>query len=174
MKTFRRHWIDYDKKTIACVDIIDIAHSLASQNRFIGHTVYPYSTAQHSILVSQMVLPYDALWGLLHDAAETYTGDIIRPVGYTQKLWDLEQAFQAQIAEAFGLPTPKPPKAVMDADNRMLVTEMRATAVYGQSDVIPVGAENSKPYPGLIIKPFKTAAEAERKFLRRFDQLYKK
>lgn len=174
MKTYRGHWIDLAKREVSCIDIVDIAHSLSMQNRFNGHTVQPYSVAQHSILVSQMGPSGCALWGLLHDAAEAYTGDIIRPIKECMpEFWQLEGALLEKVAATFGLSTSQPPLEVREADNRMLATEMQSPAVYNHPEVVPLGAEHAQPYEGLVIKPYKTPGEAERKFLRRFDQLYK-
>jgi len=62
------------------IKLIDIAHSLSMTNRFNGHTQFPYSVAQHSLAVAEMVdAPYK-LGALLHDAGEAYIGDIITPV----------------------------------------------------------------------------------------------
>jgi len=63
------------------IHIIDIAHHLSLLSRFCGATSKLCSVAQHSVIVSDM-LKYKGcesstiLWGLLHDAAEAYLGDI--------------------------------------------------------------------------------------------------
>lgn len=71
------------------VCITDIAHSLALQNRFLGHTKQPYSVAQHSLNCLLAARTFyseyneDHEWCLqvlLHDAAEAYIGDIVTPV----------------------------------------------------------------------------------------------
>ncbi len=62
------------------LDINDIAHSLSLLNRFLGHTVEPYSVAEHSVRVSCLCEPRDALAGLLHDASEAYLGDVSTPI----------------------------------------------------------------------------------------------
>lgn len=64
----------------ADVDIRDIAHALALETRFGGHSRVFYSVAEHCVRVSHEVEPPHALWGLLHDAAEAYLADVPRPV----------------------------------------------------------------------------------------------
>lgn len=66
------------------IRIEDIAHSLAKQCRWNGHLSninHHYSVAQHSIYVSLRVeADISRLWGLLHDATETYICDVPRPL----------------------------------------------------------------------------------------------
>ena len=60
-----KHWIqtytgkafDLLNPTPEMVEVTDIAHHLALINRFTGATAVPYSVAQHSVLVSQVVPP---------------------------------------------------------------------------------------------------------------------
>ena len=71
------------------IEIEDIAHGLSFVARWNGqtHGVYPYSVAEHSLLVERIFLalyPKCAVkWqlaALLHDAPEYVIGDMISPV----------------------------------------------------------------------------------------------
>lgn len=150
--------------------IADIAHALSNLCRFNGHARAFYSVAQHSVLVSRAVPPEDALWGLLHDAAEAYIGDVTRPL----KLWlehvapgalsGVERRLQQAIAARFGLPD-RMPASVKHADDVLLATEKRD--VLAVSDVPWVAL----PEPlSDRIRPM-SPVEAEVDFLTRFFQL---
>lgn len=114
------------------VDPRDIAHALSNICRFNGHCDEFYSVAQHSLHVSRMLEAdgHDAdvqLWGLLHDAAEAYIGDMIRPIKHSQHMiayCAMEQRIMAVITARFGLPSERP-GVVGVADNKALATEAR-------------------------------------------------
>ena len=81
-----------------------IASALAKVNRFNGQTPYPYSVAQHSVLVSHLVPPRQALEGLFHDAAEAFIGDLskwIKPL--CPDFMELESTIEDRINETLGL-----------------------------------------------------------------------
>lgn len=64
------------------INIADIAHHLSMEPRFNGACLFPYSVAQHSLLVAQLVAPQHALLGLLHDAPQAYlrcTSKLVKP-----------------------------------------------------------------------------------------------
>lgn len=91
------------------IDIEDIAHSLARQCRFNGHTSMFYSVARHSIVMCKQMLLMGkndlALLALMHDATEAYVGDMVKPLKnllpefevYEQKIWN-------RISTVFDLP----------------------------------------------------------------------
>lgn len=69
------------------INIKDIAWSLSRIARFAGHTItaIPYNVAQHSCFVASLIKNegYNAnvvQFGLLHDAAESFIGDIPSPI----------------------------------------------------------------------------------------------
>jgi len=108
------------------VDFGDIAHALSMLCRWNGHTSRFYSVAEHCVRVSGRVRPRDALWGLLHDAAEAYIGDTSTPVKKAVTgLAAMEHRLLDVIAEVAGLDMPLP-HVVRVADRRMLVTEAKA------------------------------------------------
>lgn len=85
------------------VSLQDIAHSLANLCRFNGHTIEYYSVAQHSVLVSYLVREQHAIGGLMHDAAEAYIGDIIRPIKrISYPLEKIEDHIKTKIIGALG------------------------------------------------------------------------
>lgn len=127
--TFTGKWIEPLSPDPANIDIRDIAHSLANQCRFTGHTKEFYSTAQHCVYVSYIVPREFALWGLLHDASEAYVSDIARPVKHSVSEFgaiyaEVEQRLSKAVAKAFDLSWPEP-KEVKIADKMMLRAEQR-------------------------------------------------
>ena len=110
------------------IHVIDIAHSLANQCRYAGHCKSFYSVAQHSVMVSRIVPPEHALWGLLHDAAEAYLVDLPRPVKRYSLIGDqyriVESALMRQVALRFKL-SESEPDCVRHADDVALMTEKR-------------------------------------------------
>lgn len=149
------------------VHILDIAHALSNQCRFAGHCRTFYSVAQHSVIVSQVVPLHDALWGLLHDAAEAYLVDLPRPLKRHSEMGRLYQAIEGRlvhvICERFGLPTDEP-ESVRLADDVVLMTEKRdlMPGIYKWSEVAEPLSENI-----LCLNPI----EAEDQFILRAEKL---
>ncbi len=111
------------------VRLPDIAAGLAHTCRFGGHCRAFYSVAHHSLHVSRELAdagPRLALLGLLHDAGETYVGDVPRPL--KSELETVERV-EAEILDAVwgGLgvaaPTDEEWSRVMAADDRLLAYE---------------------------------------------------
>ena len=149
------------------VDIRDIAHALAFNCRFNGHCLRFYSVAEHSVRVSLAVPEAQALWGLLHDAAEAYLTDLPRPVKIQMPAFsEFEDRLLETILGKFGLSMPMPSQ-VKYADDALLATEQR--------DVMaPPPDAWHLPAPPLPdrIEPMPPQV-AERAFLERFDRLTK-
>lgn len=130
----------------------DIAWALAHQCRYNGHCDWFYSVAQHSVLIaSKCLISYPspariniARWGLMHDAAEAYLGDIIAPVKRAYpKIAEVETKMQQDIAAKFKLGWPIPDE-VSVVDRRMLATEM--TQLFGDIDPSTDGVAGVEPY----------------------------
>jgi 5'-deoxynucleotidase YfbR-like HD superfamily hydrolase len=86
------------------VAIEDIAHGLAYQCRFNGQTSQFYSVAQHSLIVASLVPTDLRLAALLHDAAEAYLGDMVKPLKVLMPQFAaIEDQVTAIIAAAFGI-----------------------------------------------------------------------
>jgi hypothetical protein len=82
----------------ATISLLDIAHHLAQINRFTGACKRPYSVAEHSLLVCDLLEqfgitdPAVRLAGLMHDAHEAYTTDLSSPMKQLiGKPWQIEE-----------------------------------------------------------------------------------
>lgn len=107
------------------VRIDDIAHALSLMCRFGGHCKSFYSVAQHSVLVASLVPQKYRLAALLHDAAEAYMADVLRPIKQSlPELQLFEHKLNCVIADTFGFDYPFHP-CIKEADNVMLATEKR-------------------------------------------------
>lgn len=153
--------------TPADFSIEDIAHSLSLQCRFNGHCLMFFSVAQHSVIVSEVVPPEHAMWGLLHDASEAYLSDILSPIKVLMpeyKTW--EKRVMEAVCIRFGLPKEQP-SCIRTADLVSLATEKR--------DLLPPEAQMWQSLDG--IEPTKKKiepwpwAQAEQRFLDRFKEL---
>lgn len=113
------------------IDIADIASGLAHQGRYNGHTRHFYSVAQHCALLADHFVARNELayakWALLHDAAEAYVGDIIRPLKpYLPGFVEIERRIELAIAERFELGGTEIPLPVKEADTKILTDEFIA------------------------------------------------
>lgn len=130
------------------VEVEDIAHGLAFVARWNGQTLgdYPYSVAEHSLLVEEIfarIAPaWEARWrlaALLHDAPEYVIGDMISPVkgavgpGYGA----LEDRLAAAVHLRFGLPAALPgpvARAIKQADRASAWLEAVQIAGFSQAE----------------------------------------
>lgn len=155
------------------IDINDIAHNLSQINRFNGGTKWPYSVAQHSVIVSRIVHPKFALLGLLHDAAEAYTGDISAPIKCLlismgcNAISEIERLLLAVILLKYGVQ----PGETTEAINPVHCADMqvRATEFRDLFEVPQVRPELPIPLDSSIRNI--NQATAKRSFLIRFHEL---
>jgi 5'-deoxynucleotidase YfbR-like HD superfamily hydrolase len=135
--------MDLENPSARDVHLHDIAVGMARIVRFNGHTLEPFSVAQHSMLVLDTVVHLCAerhdpatdalrLAALLHDAHEAYMGDIVSPVaalpGFQAPVAQLKRRLQRAIHARFGLPEVLPDAwqwLIARADLLALATEKR-------------------------------------------------
>lgn len=109
------------------VDIRTIAHSLSLICRYNGHCRAFFSVAEHCIRVAEVVAPEYKLAALLHDAAEAYWGDVIRPLKYNLPvIQEAEEKALKVVMSKFGVDfSGDVREAVRQADNIVGATEGR-------------------------------------------------
>lgn len=151
-------------------NIWDIAHGLACENRFAGQCKIPYSVAQHSIMVSDIVMRTRAdlaLEALMHDASEALLKDL--PFAMKRAIPEYKMRFEEPLeqvlAKTFQLQYPWDP-VIKRADEIALMTEKRDLFHYASRD----WKQTAEPEKGRIaVLGWK---DAEAQFLRRFHELY--
>lgn len=117
----------------------DIAHALAQANRYGGHCKFPYSVAQHSVLIFDWLLEMGAdhnspesnnvlRWAILHDAPEFVFGDMIGPIKRTMQTGQYKPCYnrlEDVMTIRFGLST-RMPEVVDRVDKRIVLDEQAA------------------------------------------------
>lgn len=154
------------------VRIGDIAHSLSLLCRFNGHIRKFYSVAEHCCAVAAACPDEAKVYGLLHDAAEAYIGDITRPLKRILGAFiaEIENRVHWAILSAFGVPPPTASvaRALAIADDAALLAERR--------DLLPGAGhrwaedDSAEACPENRLAPM-TPPDAERCFLENFYNL---
>lgn len=128
------------------VAIEDIAHGLAYQCRFNGQTRAFYSVAQHSLMVMALVPAELRFAALLHDAAEAYLGDMVKPL---KNLFPEFSVIEARVMEIIGqrfdIDLSHLDPAIKHADLIALATEKR--------DLMPFSTESWAYLAGIDALP---------------------
>ncbi len=171
------------------VEISDIAHGLARVARWNGQTIgdYPFSVAQHSILVLEILAatfatasPREQLFALLHDAAEYVMGDIISPfkaaMGGNYK--EIEDRVLSSIHLRFSLPAIRPAKMslhIKKADKQAAYFEAIHLAGFKNEEARRLfGAPSLADFDldgfERLIRPLPTS-EAQSRFIERFEKI---
>jgi hypothetical protein len=88
--------------------IDDIAHGLANNSRWNGHTKIYWSIAQHCCMMADAAPAGEELKYLFHDVEEAYWGDIIKPLKNIiqescPELIDRMNSLRKMIYEKFGI-----------------------------------------------------------------------
>jgi hypothetical protein len=101
----------------------DISSALSKQCRYGGHCTKFYSVAEHCIHVASMASDELKLTALMHDAAEAYLTDVVRPIkkhlgGYLE----IEARLERVLADKYGLVYPYPAE-IKRLDNSILTDE---------------------------------------------------
>ncbi|HUF85857.1 MAG TPA: HD family hydrolase [Thermohalobaculum sp.] len=168
------------------IEIEDIAHGLARVARWNGQTVgdHPFSVAQHSLLVEQLVRrlkpkagPAERLAALLHDAPEYVIGDMISPfkaaIGLDYRAFEARLGSAIRIRFDLAADPPAPLEKLIKRADR-LAAWFEATQLAGFTE-----PEARKHFPRprfagaghVELKPMSTRA-VQRAFLARFRQLH--
>lgn len=148
-------------------DIVDVAHQLGMVCRYGGAVTRFYSVAEHCVLLSHAVPYRFAYPALMHDLAEAYIYDIVRPV---KKSLPEYRTIEGRIEEVgaghFRVVYPWPDE-VIDADRRIVTDERQQL----MTDTTTPWADAGEPL-GIKVKGW-TPEVAKVRFLQRFHELRK-
>lgn len=156
------------------IKIQDIAGALSKICRFGGHVNEFYSVAEHCCLAADEAFreghsPEECLAVLLHDAAEAYVGDMVKPLKMLvgASFSEVEENVEHAIEMALGVDFKKHDEVIKTFDRGMLMAERRrffnsdSVVWYGEKEAVSLN-----PY----IAPM-SDKNAKRLFLEIYDRL---
>ena len=114
---------DFLNPDLSNIEVEDLVVSLAKQNRYTGYTKYPYSVAQHSVLMSENCEEIYAYPCLMHDLHEGLISDMAKPLkdllpGFKK----MEEKIEKLVHKRFNLVIPE---KVYWYDIRLLMDEKK-------------------------------------------------
>lgn len=103
--SFTKKKIDLINPTADMICLEDIANALSKICRFGGHIPDHYSVAQHTLVVMTLAPKELKHAALLHDAAEAYLGDVVKPLKVLlgTPYERIEAQFEALIFHKYGV-----------------------------------------------------------------------
>ena len=166
------------------IEIEDIALGLSRVTRWNGQTTgkYPYSVAQHSVLVEELFnIEYpnlDKKWNLaalLHDAPEYVIGDLITPFKYAlnNSYRFVEDNLMKAIYLRFGLPALLPrhiESKIKKIDKSLAWFEAVDLAGYNEKEASKIIKKPNLNSKRQIIVAL-SANDIQKKFLKRFEEI---
>lgn len=167
------------------IEIGDIALGLSRNGRWNGQTtgLHAWSVAQHSVFVVDIMkrfrpgpAPGLLLAGLLHDAPEYVTHDLVTPLKAVvgDVFREVEDRLMCAVHIRFGLPAKldSAEKAkIKRADLIAAATEAVQLAGFSKDEVRPVLSIKAEPVSWARLEPL-PAEDAARLFLETFSSLY--
>jgi 5'-deoxynucleotidase YfbR-like HD superfamily hydrolase len=129
IKVAAGHYVDLADPQPETIDIVSIATALGRICRFGGHSPEFYSVAEHCVHAYELAradgLPTEALKAiLLHDAAEAYIGDVVKPLKALSPWYmEIESRFERAIETRFDVDFAKHADHVRCYDRLMLKAE---------------------------------------------------
>lgn len=142
--TYTGEKFDYLNITPDSVDIYDIIHALPRINRFVGHSIRPYSVGEHTIYCYEMAkklgyTPRQQLVTFLHDFTEAYVGDCPSPLKELLPFFkEIEYEVEKAIYQKLNIPMPTEEEyeLIKKVDLTMLVIEMRDLTLHNHEEFI--------------------------------------
>ncbi len=132
MKVAAGHYFDLRLPSASAIEIQSIAASLSKLCRYGGHCPNFYSVAEHCVLATNLAAS-DGHTGqqlqavFLHDAAEAYTGDAIKPFKMMMREYStVEMQIEDAASEAFGVDFLRWAGTIQRYDRAMLKAEKLA------------------------------------------------
>lgn len=110
IQTISGLWFDFKNPQVDQISLHDIAWSESMSVRYGGHLYKQYNIADHSLNVCELLASWgctvlEQSHGLMHDAPEAYTGDIVTPLKQLlSEMSSIEDRIYNVICEAFSLP----------------------------------------------------------------------
>ena len=174
ISTYYNHIFDPTAPTADDLCMEDIAHALARICRANGHLREFYSVARHSLHAAYEAKErgFDVrvqLLALLHDSAESYIGDMTRPLRRRfPDFGEVERRLQTLLFSKLAVPdfTEAERRAVKAIDDALLYHEF--LAFHG------IRLVDTPPKLLLPVRPDKSPDETEAEFLARYRALHEK